>query len=66
MGNGPEALYELPENLERFFAGKAGAVVAAVPGQAECCTSAEQSSCCDPRDKAECCGAASGEACGCR
>ncbi|MGH3092666.1 MAG: DUF2703 domain-containing protein [Gaiellaceae bacterium] len=67
MEDEPEAApYELPENLERFFAGKAAAVTAAAPAQAECCQQAEQSSCCDPRDKAECCGAPSGEACGCR
>lgn len=67
MGDEPGAApYKLPENLERFFAGQAAAVAAAVPAQAECCPPAEQSSCCDPREKAECCGAASGEACGCR
>jgi hypothetical protein len=54
--------YELPENLERFFAGKA----AAGPAAAACCSPAEQSSCCEAEDKAECCGTATGTACGCR
>jgi hypothetical protein len=45
--------YELPENLERFFA-------------TACCPPAEQRSCCDPEDKLDCCGASSGEGCGCR
>jgi Domain of unknown function (DUF2703) len=53
---------ELPENLERFFAGKA----AAVPAATGCCSPAEQSACCEPEDKAECCGTATGTGCGCR
>jgi hypothetical protein len=59
--------YELPENLERFFAGKAAALAA--PAAAErsgCCSPAEQSSCCEAEDKAECCGTATGTGCGCR
>ncbi|MGH3031932.1 MAG: DUF2703 domain-containing protein [Gaiellaceae bacterium] len=66
--------YQLPENLERFFAGKVAAeltdapaeVTAEAPLEAGCCPPAEQRSCCDPEDKAECCGASSGEGCGCR
>lgn len=54
--------YELPENLERFFASKA----AVVPVAAACCSAAEQSSCCEAEDKAECCGTATGIRCGCR
>ena len=54
--------YELPENLERFFAGKA----AALPAAAGCCSPAEQSTCCEAEDKAECCGTATGTGCGCR
>jgi len=54
--------YELPANLERFFAGKA----AAVPAAAGCCSPSEQSSCCEAEDKGECCGTATGTACGCR
>jgi hypothetical protein len=49
--------YRLPENLERFFAGKAAAA---------CCPPAEQSSCCEPEDKAECCGDSTQGGCGCR
>jgi hypothetical protein len=54
--------YELPENLERFFAGKA----AAVPAATACCSPAEQSSCCEAEDKVECCGTATETGCGCR
>jgi hypothetical protein len=74
MKREPEAeLYQLPDNLKRFFAGKVAAErtdvwseVTPEALQADCCAPAEQRSCCDPEDKAECCGAASGEDCGCR
>lgn len=55
--------YELPENLERFFAGNAAAVTADGSG---CCSPAEQSTCCEAEDKPECCGTATGTGCGCR
>jgi hypothetical protein len=58
--------YELPENLERFFAGKVPTQTAEAPQEPDCCSPAEQRSCCDPEDKAECCGASTGEGCGCR
>jgi hypothetical protein len=58
--------YQLPENLERFFAARVAAQTTAGAAQANCCSPAEQRSCCDPEDKAECCGASTGEACGCR
>jgi hypothetical protein len=66
--------YELPENLERFFAGR-GAPQARVapadastdePADADCCPPAEQRTCCEAEDKAECCGAATGGSCGCQ
>jgi uncharacterized protein DUF2703 len=62
---------DLPENLERFFAGKKAAeagppTAAQEPAQAGCCPPSEQRSCCDPKDKAECCGTSSGNGCGCR
>jgi Domain of unknown function (DUF2703) len=72
---GPDAAsYELPENLERFFAGRVAAephqapaqAAAAAPVHADCCSPAGQRSCCDAEDKAECCGAATGGSCGCR
>jgi hypothetical protein len=59
-------LYELPENLERFFAGTVLAETVQAPAQAECCSPAAQGSCCDPEDKAECCSTATGGSCGCR
>jgi hypothetical protein len=50
--------YELPANLQRFFADEQAAEA--------CCSASEQRSCCEPEDKAECCGAATGGSCGCR
>lgn len=58
--------YELSQNLERFFAGKAAAEVADAPARSGCCPPEEQRSCCNPEDRAECCGSARGEGCGCR
>ena len=54
--------YALPENLDRFFAGKA----AAPARRAACCSAEEQRSCCEPADKAACCGTSSAGGCGCR
>jgi hypothetical protein len=54
--------YALPENLERFFAGKA----AVAPRGGACCSPEEQRSCCGPAEKVECCGAPTGGGCGCR
>ncbi len=63
----PAAEFKLPENLERFFAGKVAdgpspveADVVAEPG---CCPATEQRSCCAAEDKADCCA---GGGCGCR
>lgn len=58
----PAPAAEVPENLARYFAGKAE-MVADAPG---CCSSAEQAACCEPSDKASCCGAASAGGCGCK
>ena len=60
-GRAPELeAYELPDNLARFFAGKAAS--AASP----CCAPAEQETCCAPEAKADCCGAEHEAGCGCR
>lgn len=53
--------YELPENLARFFSGKAVSAE-----ERACCPLAEQQSCCDADAKDGCCDAAPGEGCGCR
>jgi hypothetical protein len=58
----PDDVYELPENLESFFAGKAKR---SVEGNA-CCGPAEQESCCEPSVKADCCGNSTVGGCGCR
>jgi hypothetical protein len=55
--------YELPENLARFFFGRAAS---AAPEVSACCSSSEQESCCAAEAKADCCGAPTREGCGCR
>ena len=59
--------YELPDNLQRFFAGNsvgAEEIEESVPvTQAACCSPVEQETCCAPEDKAGCCTEAVG--CGC-
>jgi hypothetical protein len=52
----------LPENLERFFAGKTQ--LAAV--ESSCCPPAEQAACCEPSQKASCCGDGLSGSCGCQ
>jgi hypothetical protein len=54
--------YELPDNLESFFADKGQAS----SQQSACCSPAEQTSCCEPSAKADCCGSSTGRGCGCR
>lgn len=59
--------YELPDNLQRFFAGASAAPDFGDPGavsQSACCAPDEQESCCAPEDKAGCCTEAVD--CGCR
>ncbi|MCD6032017.1 MAG: hypothetical protein K0S78_4199 [Thermomicrobiales bacterium] len=51
----------LPENLERFFAGKERLSAAS-----SCCAPAEQATCCEPAQKASCCGEAVSGSCGCQ
>ncbi len=57
------AHYELPENLARFFAGKAEAMASE---EESCCSVSERMSCCDAAEKDECCGTPTEERCGCR
>jgi hypothetical protein len=52
----------LPENLERFFAGKAQRMTEG----AGCCPAADQTACCEPSQKASCCGDGLSESCGCQ
>ena len=58
------AIYEeVPENLQRFFAG------AAAPVQEEaamCCSPAKQETCCEPSAKTSCCGNNADAGCGCQ
>jgi hypothetical protein len=59
------AQVEVPENLQRFFAGKAQ-VLSAQGAPAACCSASEQASCCEPEEKASCCGDTAAGGCGCR
>jgi hypothetical protein len=52
----------VPENLARFFAGKAQQVAEA----ASCCDASEQAACCEPSQKASCCGEGTSGGCGCQ
>jgi hypothetical protein len=61
-GAGAPERYELPDNLESFFAGRRQRSIE----QSPCCTPAEQASCCEASTKADCCGPATGEGCGCQ
>ncbi len=67
--------YEVPENLRRFFAGKAASaqsdqlVEAAEPTDTVatgCCSAAEEATCCDASAKSDCCGPDTAQGCGCR
>jgi len=70
----PTRRYEMPENLGRFFAGKASSAQPArsIPDaqpteavQPGCCPPAEQDTCCDASAKADCCAGATEQGCGC-
>lgn len=54
---------EVPENLQRFFAGTGAHVE---EENAMCCSSAKQESCCEPSAKASCCGNDTQAGCGCQ
>lgn len=54
--------YELPDNLDSFFAAKSRMAVE----QSACCSLADQESCCEPSAKADCCGPSKGGGCGCQ
>ncbi|HEU0129093.1 MAG TPA: DUF2703 domain-containing protein [Pseudonocardiaceae bacterium] len=71
----PARRYELPENLRRFFAGKAASArpVPSIPdtrpidaAHGACCPVAEQQTCCGASAKPQCCGGATEQGCGCR
>jgi hypothetical protein len=78
-GTAPEPMparrYELPDNLRRFFAGKAASAQPApsIPdtqppeaAHSACCPVAEQDTCCDASAKPQCCGGGTEQGCGCR
>jgi hypothetical protein len=61
----PVAQVEVPENLQRFFAGKAQ-LLNTQEAPAACCSASEQASCCAAEEKASCCGDTAAGGCGCR
>jgi hypothetical protein len=56
----PSESREVPENLRRFFSGKAGMK------HSSCCPPAEQTDCCAASEKAACCGTSGSKGCGCK
>ncbi len=58
----PDDAYELPENLESFFATEGRGSVE----RTACCGPAERGSCCGPAAKADCCGPSTVGGCGCQ
>jgi len=56
----PHKLRKVPEDLRRFFSGKAATK------KSSCCPPAEQADCCPPSEKEACCGASDSKGCGCR
>lgn len=60
----PVAYEGVPDNLRRFFAGRAAGQNSTYQS---CCDPSEQATCCLPQAKVECCGPPTEEAaCGCR
>lgn len=59
------AAFTVPENLQRFFAGRAGKEADRTSeAGAACCSPSELATCCAPTEKATCCAPA-GSTCGC-
>ena len=64
----PPPVRDVPENLTRFFSGKA----AKAAPVSSCCSPQEQTTCCAPTEKAACCGpspsttATGASSCGCK
>jgi len=54
---------DVPENLARFFAGKAQQKATE---ESSCCSAVEQGSCCEPTEKASCCSSPDSGSCGCK
>ena len=56
---------EVPEDLCRFFRGKAAKTARAAAEEPPCCPPAEQAVCCETSDKTACCGTPHTKSCGC-
>ena len=66
LGPEPAAVADVPENLKRFFEGKARQARPPAAAVSGCCPPAEQASCCEAEAKASCCGDDTAGGCGCR
>lgn len=62
-GSQPVAYEDVPENLQRFFAGQTRSDSLEL---SSCCAPAEQAVCCEPSAKSSCCGNDNGDSCGCQ
>ena len=56
---------EVPEDLRRFFTGRAAKRASTAVEESPCCPPAEKEVCCVRSDKAACCGTPHSKACGC-
>ncbi|MBI3812086.1 MAG: DUF2703 domain-containing protein [Nitrospirae bacterium] len=59
----PHKLRNVPDDLRRFFSGKAAMTATK---KSSCCPPTEQADCCPPSEKETCCGASDSKGCGCR
>ncbi len=59
----PITFEDVPEDLRRFFAGKAQQKATE---ESSCCSAIEQASCCEPTEKASCCSSPDSGSCGCK
>lgn len=55
--------YQIPKNLERFFAGK---TALKATGASACCSAEKQETCCEPSEKEACCDTEESEICACQ
>ena len=58
--------YQMPENLSRFFEGKAQKESTELAVVSSCCSATKQSTCCAPSEKSSCCGTGGASTCGCQ
>jgi glutaredoxin len=59
----PHKLRKVPDDLRRFFGGKAAMTATK---KSSCCPPTEQADCCPPSEKAACCEPSDSKGCGCK